>query len=64
VDHRSAVVYDVRCRLARRQLDLLLAEAGRELAAAAAGDLEAVYGAHRALSRAVTLLLTYRWDAA
>lgn len=63
---RSAVVRleAVSRRRARRDLDALIAEAGSGLAAAAAGDLAALYAAHRAVGGAVQLLLAYRWDAA
>lgn len=55
---------DLDGRRQRRELDLLLAEARQAIVAAEAGDLAAVYGASLALSRAVVLMLKFRWDAA
>ena len=55
-------VLDPRGRRARRDLDGLLAEARAAIEAATFGDLAAVYDGHRALNRAVMLLLDYRLD--
>lgn len=60
----GVVRLDLEGRRQRRELDLLLVEARQAIVAAEAGDLTAIYGASLALSRAVILMLRYRWDAA
>lgn len=51
-------------RRERQEFDRLVAEALEELLAVDAGDLDGIYGAHRAVGRAVRLLLEHRWDVA
>lgn len=51
-------------RRARREYDRLVDEAFAELLALKAGDVGAVYGAHRILSRLVSLILTHKLDVA
>lgn len=53
-----------RRRFARREFDSLIDSAMRDLAAVRAGDLAGTYDAHRAVGRAVVLLLDYRWEVA
>lgn len=62
--HGRLIRLDAGSRRARRQFDALVAEARAEVVAAEAGDLDAIWSAHRALTRAVGLLLDGRWDAA
>ena len=64
-DSRSASICidDYADRRSRKQLANLVVEAQRELAAAAVGDLAAIYSAHRLTTRAVVLMLRHRWDA-
>jgi len=63
-DRTRTIVLDDVQRFERRRLDALLIVAADELTAATAGDLAAVYGAHRAINAAVELMLEHRWDAA
>ena len=51
-------------RFARRQFCALIETAMDDLDAVCSGDLAAAYDAHRAIGRAVRLLLDNRWDAA
>lgn len=63
---RSAVLdlQVVSSRRARKEFDRLVAEALLFVLAAGAGDVGAVYDAHRLLNRAVGLMLEHRWDTA
>lgn len=53
-----------RRRFARREFDSLIDEAMKDLAAVRAGDLAGAYDAHRAVNRAVMILMDHALEVA